>query len=56
MSGLKESTFGVRHYEDLPKAARAYLKRIEEVTGAQVAIVSTGPDRDHTMVLHHPFE
>jgi adenylosuccinate synthase len=29
---------------------------MEEVTGAEVAIISTGPDRDHTMVLHNPFD
>ena len=54
--GWKESTFGIRRYEDLPATARAYLKRIEEVTGAEIAIVSTGPDRDHTMVLRNPFD
>ncbi len=56
VDGWKESTFGIRRYEDLPKTARAYLKRIEEVTGAEIAIISTGPDRDHTMVLRNPFD
>lgn len=54
--GWKESTMGVRRLEDLPQNARAYLKRIEEVTGAPVDIISTGPERNETMVLRHPFD
>ncbi|HEX4894841.1 MAG TPA: adenylosuccinate synthase [Solimonas sp.] len=56
LPGWKCNTFGIKRYEDLPLAARQYLKRLEEVTEAQVAIISTGPDRDHTMVLHNPFD
>ena len=56
LPGWKCNTFGVRRYEDLPEKARQYLKRVEEVTETEVAIISTGPDRDHTMVLHNPFE
>ncbi len=56
MPGWKSNTFGVKRYEDLPEAARRYLKRIEEVTAAEVAIISTGPDREHTMVLRNPFD
>jgi len=56
LPGWKSNTFGVTRYEDLPEAARRYLKRIEEVTGVEVAIISTGPDREHTMVLHNPFD
>ena len=55
MQGWSESTFGVKEYDKLPENAKAYLKRIEEVCGAPVAIVSTGPDREETIVLHHPF-
>jgi adenylosuccinate synthase len=55
MPGWKESTVGVRKYSDLPANARAYLKRIEEVTETPIDIVSTGPDRDDTIVLRHPF-
>jgi len=54
--GWKSSTFGVTRYERLPENARRYLKRIEEVSGVEVAIVSTGPDRDHTIVLRNPFD
>jgi adenylosuccinate synthase len=56
LAGWKSNTYGVRRYEDLPANARRYLKRLEEVTGAEVAIISTGPDREHTMVLHNPFD
>jgi adenylosuccinate synthase len=56
LPGWSQSTFGTRRYQDLPPAARAYLKRVEEVTGAEVAIVSTGPDREHTIVLRNPFD
>jgi adenylosuccinate synthase len=56
LPGWKSSTYGIKRYADLPEAARKYLKRMEEVTGAEVAIISTGPDRDHTMVLRNPFD
>lgn len=56
MPGWQESTFGVKEYDALPANARAYLKRIEEVTGAPIDIISTGPDREETIVLRHPFE
>jgi len=45
----------VTRYEDLPPAARLYLQRIEHVTGVPVAIISTSPDRDHTIMMQHPF-
>ncbi|MCB1793692.1 MAG: adenylosuccinate synthase, partial [Candidatus Competibacteraceae bacterium] len=45
MPGWRDSTFGVRRYEDLPAAARAYLRRIEELADAPIDIISTGPDR-----------
>jgi adenylosuccinate synthase len=56
MPGWKSNTFGVTRYEELPENARRYLKRIEEVTAAEVAVISTGPDRDHTIVLRNPFD
>ncbi|MDT0499317.1 adenylosuccinate synthetase, partial [Algiphilus sp. W345] len=45
----------IKRYDDLPEAARNYLKRMEEITEAEVAMISTGPDRDHTIVLRNPF-
>ncbi|WP_374350254.1 adenylosuccinate synthase [Chitinimonas sp.] len=56
LPGWSESTFGVKRFEDLPQNARDYLKRIEEVTGAPIDIISTGPDREETIVMRHPFE
>ena len=53
--GWKESTFGVKTFNALPQAARSYLKRLEALVGAPVAIISTGPERDETIVLKHPF-
>lgn len=55
LPGWTESTVGVKRIEDLPANAIAYLKRIEAICGAPVAIISTGPDREETIVLQHPF-
>ena len=55
MPGWSETTFGVKRWEDLPQAARDYLLRLEQITGVPVAIVSTGPERDETIVRVHPF-
>jgi adenylosuccinate synthase len=54
--GWSESTVGVKSFEKLPKNAQAYLRRLESLVGAPVAIISTGPDREETIVLRHPFE
>src|SRR5262249_26510363 len=53
--GWKESSVGVKTFNALPQAARSYLKRLEALVGAPVAIISTGPERDETIVLKHPF-
>ncbi|MDN5517903.1 MAG: adenylosuccinate synthetase, partial [Pseudomonas sp.] len=55
MPGWSESTLGAKTLEDLPVAARAYIKRVEELVGAPIDIISTGPDRNETIVLRHPF-
>jgi len=54
--GWSESTVGVTQYEALPKNARRYLERIAELVGVPMDIVSTGPDRAHTIVLRNPFD
>jgi len=54
-AGWQESTYGVKTWEGLPKNAQVYLKRIEELVGAPIALVSTGPDREETIVVSHPF-
>jgi adenylosuccinate synthase len=53
--GWNESTFGVRDWAGLPVNARRYLERLSEVAGVGLDLVSTGPDREQTIVLHHPF-
>ena len=53
--GWSESTLGAKTLEELPAAARAYIKKLEELVGAPIDIVSTGPDRVETIVLRHPF-
>ena len=55
LPGWTESTFGVTDWDRLPANARSYLRRIEAVIGAPIDMVSTGPDRAHTIVLTHPF-
>jgi adenylosuccinate synthase len=55
LPGWQESTLGIRDLEDLPPNARRYLRRIEETVGAPIDIISTGPDRDETIVLRDPF-
>jgi len=55
MPGWSDSTVGVTVYEDLPEAARRYLERIAQVTGVPIHMVSTSPDRDHTIMMRHPY-
>lgn len=56
MPGWQSSTLGIRRLADLPPAARAYLRRLEELVGVPVDMVSTGADRDHNIVVRHPFD
>jgi adenylosuccinate synthase len=56
MPGWTESTVGVKNYDELPVNAKAYLKRIEEITETPIDIISTGPDRNETIILRHPFK
>ncbi|MDY6980974.1 MAG: adenylosuccinate synthase [Pseudomonadota bacterium] len=56
MPGWQESTVGLKSYDELPANAKAYLKRIEEVTGTPVDIISTGPERSETIILRHPYD
>ena len=53
--GWNESTFGVTRWEDLPVSAQKYLQRLSEVAGCPIALVSTGPDRNQTILLNDPF-
>ncbi|MEY4752656.1 MAG: hypothetical protein RJA44_331 [Pseudomonadota bacterium] len=53
--GWTETTFGVTEWDKLPLNARRYLERVQEFIGAPIDMVSTGPDRDHTILLRHPY-
>ena len=55
MPGWTESTAGVTNWELLPLNARRYLERMQALIGAPIDMVSTGPDRVHTVLLRHPF-
>ena len=55
MEGWSDSTVGVTVYDKLPVNARLYLQRIEQITGVPVDIISTSPDRDHTIMMRHPY-
>jgi len=55
LAGWRDSTVGVTTFDQLPPNARAYLQRIEALTGVPIAMVSTGADRDETILRHHPF-
>lgn len=54
--GWSESTLGARSLDQLPAAAQNYLKRLESIVGVPVDMVSTGADRDHNIILRHPFD
>jgi adenylosuccinate synthase len=56
LPGWKSPTLGITRYEDLPANARAYLEKIQELVGVPIDIISTGPDRNETIVLRNLFE
>ncbi|MAB43038.1 MAG: adenylosuccinate synthase [Pseudomonadales bacterium] len=56
MPGWQESTLGVKTLEGLPASAQAYIRRIEELVGAPIDIISTGPDRNETVILRQIFQ
>ena len=56
MPGWKESTVGMKTRDELPDNARAYLRKVEELCETPIDIISTGPDREETIVLRHPFD
>jgi adenylosuccinate synthase len=56
MPGWSDSTVGATRYEQLPVNAQSYLARIQELCGIPIDIISTGPDRDQTIIRTHPFE
>ena len=56
MEGWSQSTFGARSWKDLPGEAIKYVRRIEELTGVPVALLSTSPEREDTILMRDPFE
>ena len=56
MPGWKDSTVGARQLSALPANARRYLDRLAELTGARIDVISTGAERDETIVQRHPFD
>ena len=56
MEGWPESTRGARSWIDLPATAIKYIRRIEELIEAPVALLSTSPEREDTILMHNPFE
>jgi adenylosuccinate synthase len=55
LPGWSQSSVGVTKYEQLPAAAQHYLRRIEEITGVPIHMISTSPDREHTILLRNPY-
>jgi adenylosuccinate synthase len=55
LTGWKQSSVGATRYDQLPPAAQAYLERLQALVGVPIDIVSTGPDRDQTIIKKHPF-
>ncbi|NBS12321.1 MAG: adenylosuccinate synthase, partial [Gammaproteobacteria bacterium] len=55
MPGWQESTFGLTEFSAMPAAAKAYVRRLETLVGAPIDIVSTGPDREQTIIVNTPF-
>ena len=56
MPGWTQSTVGVTDYQQLPSEARRYLERIAQLTGVPIHMVSTSPDRDHTILMRDPYQ
>ncbi len=54
--GWKESTYGIKDWKKLPTNAQNYLLKLEELCGVPIHIVSTGPERDETILIKHPFD
>ena len=55
LPGWPESTVGVTAYQGLPLKARSYLERLQSLVGVPIDMISTGPEREQTIMLRHPF-
>jgi len=56
LAGWESDTTGIRNYSDLPMNARLYLERLSQVAGAELGVISVGPGRDQTIIMHEMFE
>ena len=56
IAGWQETTAGARSWAELPAQAIKYVRRIEELIGCQVALMSTSPNREDTILVQNPFE
>jgi adenylosuccinate synthase len=56
MPGWNTSTIGTSSFDSLPIEAQNYIRKVEELSGLPIDILSTGPDRDETLILKHPFD
>jgi adenylosuccinate synthase len=55
MPGWKSSTYGITNYAELPAAMLNYIARLEELCGIKVTLISTGPERNQTIIIQDPF-
>jgi adenylosuccinate synthase len=55
LPGWKESSAGITDYEALPENAKSYLARLQALVAVPISIISTGPDRDQTIIRQNPF-
>jgi adenylosuccinate synthase len=55
MPGWKSDISGIRNFDELPENARKYVKRLEELAGCPMVLVSIGPRRDQTITIRTPF-
>jgi adenylosuccinate synthase len=56
IAGWNQSTVGLRSFAQLPSSAQRYLRRIEAICGVPIDVISTGPEREETIVMRHPFD
>ncbi len=56
LPGWKESSVGIKRYEDLPSNARSYLEYLQQLVRVPINMISTGPERDQTIIRRNPFD
>ena len=56
VNGWKGSVAGIKNIDQLPKEAKSYIKRVEELIGCKIILISTSPERLDTIYIENPFE